>query len=75
MYDANATIPTPDVPLNPPPQKKSNRTLIIVVVVLVLLCCCCVCLGASGSWLYQNYDSMGDPFGLYGTLRLLPSLI
>ena len=74
MY--NDTIPTPDVPLSAPPPKKKNNTVLIIVVVLVLLCCCCACMGASGYWLYNNYDSMGDPFGLYGTIRMvLPALL
>lgn len=44
---------------------KKNKTLLIVVVVLLVLCCCCV---VTASALYFGYDSLGDPFGVYGML-------
>jgi len=51
-------------PLTEAPAKKNN-TLLIVVVVLLVLCCCCV---AAALALFFGYDSLGDPFGVYGML-------
>lgn len=75
MSIPNDTVRTPDVSFTPPPQKKSNSTLIIVIVLLVLLCCCCVCIVGAGSWLYNNYDNLNDPLGIYGMLRMAVSAL
>ena len=75
MSISDDTTRTPDVSFNPPPEKKSNRTMIIIIVLVVLLCCCCVCVFGSSMWLYNNYDSLGDPFGVYGALRLALSTL
>jgi len=62
------TVRTPE----PVAPKKNNNVLIIVIIVVVLLCCCCLGVIGAGYWLFKNYDTLGDPFGFYTTLRYLP---
>jgi flagellar basal body-associated protein FliL len=57
------------IPDTVPPKK--NNTVLIIVIVLVVLCCCCAAIFGAGYWFYKNYDTLGDPFGVYGLLPLL----
>jgi len=66
----NEPVGTPD-PVTP----KKNNTVLIIVIVLVVLCCCCAVILGAGYWVFNNYDTLGDPFGVYGLLPLLTPYI
>ena len=65
---------TPEFSAYPETPKKKFPVWAIVLIVFVLLCCCCSFFGGA-YWLYNNYDNMGDPFGIYGLLPVVTSLL
>lgn len=72
MNEPVGTTPVPEAPAPEAPipetPKKNNNTIIIIVAILLILCCCCIAIFGAAVWLYNNYDSLGDPFRIYGLL-------